>query len=115
MNDVEVAGNGGVRTEEDFNQFHFHMACLVHSPWKCPNSSLPLGALGEGKGEGRRADPLPKFGLLPDCGGLDVIQLREAFREVRIPFGLDLALVGASAAGGAFTISAVELVDDVHS
>src|SRR5262245_40478234 len=46
---------------------------------------------------------------------LDVVEVRERLREIRVPFHLQTLLIGTTAARRTFTVAAVELVHDVHA
>src|SRR2546429_8714834 len=50
-----------------------------------------------------------------DRRAFDPVELGELAREVGVPFGLDAALVGSTAPGGALAISRFEPVHDVHA
>src|SRR2546430_13144492 len=50
-----------------------------------------------------------------DGGALDPVQLGKVACQVRVPLGLDAALAGAAAAGGAFAIPRIQPVHDVHA
>src|SRR5437588_12661922 len=50
-----------------------------------------------------------------DRRAFDPVQLGKVACQVRVPLGLDAALIGAAAAGGALAISRIEPVHDVHA
>src|SRR2546430_7828922 len=50
-----------------------------------------------------------------DRGALDPVQLGKVACQVRVPLGLDAALAGAAAAGGALAIPRIQPVHDVHA
>jgi len=50
-----------------------------------------------------------------DRRAFDPVQLGKVTCQVRVPLGLDAALVGPAAAGGALAISRIEPVHDVHA
>src|SRR6185295_2956950 len=67
------------------------------------------------RGLRRLNPPNPRQLLLFYRGSLDVVHLREVFREVGISLGLDLCLVRTAAVWCAFAVAAIQPIDNIHS